>query len=521
LENRFETDNRKPTQLSLEITWSFVVLILFLSSLSNDASMRRRSTIQSPKSRSPRLLSRRLTVEVLEDRLPPGDVLLGGGLAASWLAQDMPVLTAVSPAATDNQAQSRLVDYAAASSSFFAASTLPSQGMPTRTTADAAASSSRSAYRDLAGLKDELLDQLLADDFDQLKSAPSAGHTPAMNGTIADGKPMATDAGGISAAGGRAGSLGDGNSGPPAPLAGNGPDGSPQGSSAPARSAPNLSTGLYFANGMGGGQTSTGPGGQQRGIRPFASSVSWPSFTPPVSGGSGGSGTSGGPIVGSSGGMNTGGMNSGGMNTGGMNTGGMNSGGMNTGGMNTGGMNSGGMNTGGMNSSGLSGGIWGVGSGSSGTSGGSGGGGSCNCGCSGGGTSGGSIVSDFMIDNAPGVADHSISAGSAISPSGVRYFDGQLNLTATDLSSSGFGNTWSQTRVWSNGSPPGSFNGTGMIDIDRPYLLRPNGDDSLIVVVSSGINSRFFNLVNGAYVPQFFVQCPPDGNSCHFIAENR
>ncbi len=111
-----------------------------------------------------------------------------------------------------------------------------------------------------------------------------------------------------------------------------------------------------------------------------------------------------------------------------------------------------------------------------------------------------------LVDSAPGVYDHSISSDSAYSEAGVRYFDGQLNLASTDLSSSGFGTLWGQTRDWSNGSPPSSFNGTGVIDTTRPFVLRPNGDDSEIVVVTSAINARFFTLSGGVYVPQFFVQ---------------
>ena len=111
-----------------------------------------------------------------------------------------------------------------------------------------------------------------------------------------------------------------------------------------------------------------------------------------------------------------------------------------------------------------------------------------------------------MIDEAPGLFDHSFDPGSAVSPAGVRYFDGQINISTTDLSTGGFGSTWSQTRSWSNRSPPSSFNGSGMIDTDRPYLLNPNGDNSEIVLVSNATDARFFNLVNGNYVPQFFLQ---------------
>jgi hypothetical protein len=81
-----------------------------------------------------------------------------------------------------------------------------------------------------------------------------------------------------------------------------------------------------------------------------------------------------------------------------------------------------------------------------------------------------------MIENAAGIPG--ISSDSTFSPSGVRYFDGQINIANTDLSSAGFGSFWGQTRSWSNGTPPSSFNGTAVIDIDRPYLIRPNNDNS-------------------------------------------
>jgi hypothetical protein len=106
-------------------------------------------------------------------------------------------------------------------------------------------------------------------------------------------------------------------------------------------------------------------------------------------------------------------------------------------------------------------------------------------------SSGGSsnVSSDFMIDNAPGVADHSLASSSVYSPAGVRYFDGQINVSSTDLSTDGFGSLRNQTRSWSNGTPPSSDNGSGIIDWDRPYLLEPNGNNSEIVVVSKATDA--------------------------------
>ncbi|HKB04836.1 MAG TPA: hypothetical protein VKD90_21615, partial [Gemmataceae bacterium] len=56
---------------------------------------------------------------------------------------------------------------------------------------------------------------------------------------------------------------------------------------------------------------------------------------------------------------------------------------------------------------------------------------------------------ELMPDSADANAGPS-TAGSAVSPSGVRYFDGVFELADTDLASEGLGGPWSQTRTWSN-----------------------------------------------------------------------
>jgi RHS repeat-associated protein len=108
-----------------------------------------------------------------------------------------------------------------------------------------------------------------------------------------------------------------------------------------------------------------------------------------------------------------------------------------------------------------------------------------------------------MIDNAPGVP--AITGDTTFSPSGVRYFDGQINISNTDLSSAGFGSLWGQSRSWSNGTPPSSSNGNAVIDVDRPYLIEPLANDSFVEVISSATNARFFNLSGGTYAEQFFL----------------
>src|SRR5438132_13761385 len=69
--------------------------------------MRRTSKADSRRRRLPRLVPYRPMIELLEDRLPPGDVLLGHGLVSSWLGQDVAVLGANPRTATTSQAEIR------------------------------------------------------------------------------------------------------------------------------------------------------------------------------------------------------------------------------------------------------------------------------------------------------------------------------------------------------------------------------------------------------------------------------
>jgi hypothetical protein len=356
----------------------------------------------------------------------------------------------------------------------------------------------RPAFRDASGLTDAALDQILGDDLDQLStSAKPTSHFGETSGLGAGSQSAAAGQNGAGgggsgislnlgqAAGGPISSVPDNQNGG---LMGGGGVASMAGAGGSAASTPNLITNGHFTPGVGG------PHGT---ITPYTSGPAWPSYTPPASGGSGGgppldtvNSGSGGSNGGSSGGIN----NSNNGTSGGGSSGGMPSGGGPSGGMQSGGGPSGGGQSGG------------------GTSGG------CSCGCSGGGNSGGgsgsmtttitnsASIGDFMIENAPGVEDHSLSTPSVYSPAGVRYFDGQINITSTDLGTGGFGNFWNQTRSWSNGTPPTSNNGTNWIDMDRPYLLDPNGDQSEIIVVSSATDARFFNLNNGSYSDNFYLQ---------------
>jgi RHS repeat-associated protein len=95
----------------------------------------------------------------------------------------------------------------------------------------------------------------------------------------------------------------------------------------------------------------------------------------------------------------------------------------------------------------------------------------------------------------------------------VRYFDGVVTLSWTDLSSNGFGATWGQTRSWSNGvyNPsdglrPLSFNGSGMVDENLPYMTGHHGGGGTTYVIISATNAFIFNQVGDTFVPEFFVK---------------
>jgi RHS repeat-associated protein len=480
--------------------YSFVIVLLQVVSMRSTAKKARGNL---PPSRS---VVYRPTVEILEDRLPPGDVLFGGVWAGTWLrpGSDLSITAAVEAVRTPvepgtgygpSAALSGIVSAAhpgVSVTQLVAAPMRAAQPLPSARTSQPVAP----GYRELAGLDEDVLDQLLADDTEPLSSVlalhqrgpePSPGHGAGWDAPAgpAAGSSTASTLGQVSGEAGMPFLDNAQNAG----LMGGGGGAAPQAASA---AAPSLANGLAAAalargtatnTGSAGGSSlsssSLGSLGQHGRITPFTSSVVWPSDTPPSAGASGG-----GPAIDTVNSSSGGSSNSGA------------SGGIN----NSNNGSSGGTNP----TSGQSG-----GSSSGATS--SGGGASGGCGCSGGCSSGGSggssnVSSDFMIDNAPGVADHSLSSSSVYSPAGVRYFDGQINVSSTDLSTAGFGSLWNQTRSWSNGSPPRSDNGSGIIDWDRPYLLQPNGNNSEIVVVSNATDARFFSLVGSTYVPQFYIQ---------------
>ncbi len=111
-----------------------------------------------------------------------------------------------------------------------------------------------------------------------------------------------------------------------------------------------------------------------------------------------------------------------------------------------------------------------------------------------------------VVSNAPGLAG---PTPADYSDAPVRYADGTVQLGAADLSSTGFGVPWGQSRSWSNGPgyAAGGDNGGGWVDAQAPHLLQADGStNTTLIVVTDGTTARYYDLVNGSYVPRFFDQ---------------
>jgi YD repeat-containing protein len=95
----------------------------------------------------------------------------------------------------------------------------------------------------------------------------------------------------------------------------------------------------------------------------------------------------------------------------------------------------------------------------------------------------------------------------------VRYFDGTVKYTATDIQSSGFGVPWGVSRTWTNGgwasSIPNSVNGSGITVSQQPFLMKHNPNDSTdhyLVMVVNGWNYHYFQQVDVSnYYTDFFA----------------
>jgi YD repeat-containing protein len=100
---------------------------------------------------------------------------------------------------------------------------------------------------------------------------------------------------------------------------------------------------------------------------------------------------------------------------------------------------------------------------------------------------------------------------SLLSTGPVRYADGVISFSSTDIASDGFGAPFSQTRSWSNNpsyaAAADSANGNGWVDSWLPGLVEVGSSSpDTLAVVSNGTTARFFDYTGGAYHERFFGQ---------------
>jgi RHS repeat-associated protein len=89
----------------------------------------------------------------------------------------------------------------------------------------------------------------------------------------------------------------------------------------------------------------------------------------------------------------------------------------------------------------------------------------------------------------------------------VRYADGTVVLTQTDLWSDGYGIGWGQARSWTNGTgyAPRNVNGNGVVNTQQPFLLL-NTTGTTIAVVRDGTRADYFDFGGSVWTERFFGQ---------------
>ncbi len=88
----------------------------------------------------------------------------------------------------------------------------------------------------------------------------------------------------------------------------------------------------------------------------------------------------------------------------------------------------------------------------------------------------------------------------------IRYFDGAVDYSTTDLTSGSLGDGFTQSRSWTNNTQwsANQRNGNGWISDSVPMLTRVSGD-SVIAVVQSAMDIESFVLTDGEYEPTSYV----------------
>ena len=100
----------------------------------------------------------------------------------------------------------------------------------------------------------------------------------------------------------------------------------------------------------------------------------------------------------------------------------------------------------------------------------------------------------------------------------VRYFDGSVHITATDLASAGFGIPFGQTRTWDSqavynlstyGTPQGGMNGSGWSDVQMPWLLQ----DGNTIISMTGSSAKRSSILTTRTQTQVILSTRRDSSS--------
>ncbi len=104
------------------------------------------------------------------------------------------------------------------------------------------------------------------------------------------------------------------------------------------------------------------------------------------------------------------------------------------------------------------------------------------------------------------ILDQFFSSDSACSDDPIRYCDGAVDYSTTDIESDGLGSVLSQSRSWSSNEAlsANQNNGTGWIDNSLPTIQQLN-DDSAIAIIRSATSGETFELSGGQYIPTIYV----------------
>ena len=120
-----------------------------------------------------------------------------------------------------------------------------------------------------------------------------------------------------------------------------------------------------------------------------------------------------------------------------------------------------------------------------------------------------SVTFDFIAHTVNGIADaigKAIAGAIGWTTDPIRYFDGTVDYSATDIKSDDTDRGLSLSRSWTNNTQwsASQHNGYGWVNDSMP-MIQQYRKGSTIVVLDSAIDSTTFHLVNGQYVPTTYV----------------